>query len=228
MRNKNEFEAQLKSAVQKACDQDAVLLEQEMEKFTYSFSPEFEPRMNDLLMSSKSRKVKRDHSWRYAMIAAAILLMNAMIVIANDEIRSKLGDLIITIYDECIEFKSIILGENKKEKFEKYSLQYLPDGYQRTQEKYNDQVEWFVEYRNDSGKVLLYSQSDSEAADILVSYDGTLTDEMIIRENTAWIVSDQEYITILFETDGYTFMVSAQESINEVVKMAESISVWEQ
>ena len=227
MKNKTGFEFQLENAVKSACEQDIKSLDQEMKNYSYSFSPVLEKRMDKLIKQQKTRNTSRHYRWKYVLVAAVILLMNAVIVIANEEVRNKLGDLIISIYEECIEFKGNISGEDKKEEFEKYSLQYLPEGYQKVEENYNDLVEWVVKYVNESGNIILYSQSDSNASDVLVTYDGSSIDAISIRENEAWIVSEQEFLTILFEKGGYTFMISSQENMNEVIEMAENISIWE-
>lgn len=225
MKNKTEFELQLQSAVKKACERDIELLEKMMKNYSYTFSTEFEQRMNDMIEQQRLRKIGKRSRSKYILIAAAILLMNAAIVMANDELRAKFGNLMITIYEDCVELKNGILGGNKKKKFERYSLQYLPKGYQIIEEKYNEPIEWIVMYANETDNIILYTQLDSDVSDVLITYDGSLIEEISIRGNEAWIISDGDFLTILFEKDGYTFTISSQESKSELIKMSEYISI---
>ena len=61
----------------------------------------------------------------------------------------------------------------------------------------------------------------------MISYE---IDEKVIIDLhgvEAWIVSDGEINTLLFELDGYIFTIASQEGRDELIKAAESLEVWE-
>lgn len=231
MRNED-FEKKLKDAVKLACERDLDFLTQRTRTYPDEFSPEFESRMKHLISGKeKESRRRKGRFWRYILVAAALLLLNAGIVLANEDFRTKVGNLFVQFYEHCIELMTEWTDGNSHEitdTFEKYTIAYIPNGYQKTLEEDLAPAEYRIVFENDRSEQIIYIQASAASSSVLLSQEGNETEIQSIHDTDAVLVSDGEITTLFFEKDDYLFMISApsHESQEVLVQMAESISVW--
>lgn len=89
-----DFEQLLKQEVQKAARQDYEEITAKAQAYPYKFSKEFNEKMKGIIREEK-KKAKKKRRVHILLVAAILLILNAGIVLANDDLREKVGTLII-------------------------------------------------------------------------------------------------------------------------------------
>lgn len=229
MENNHGFDRLLEDAVCKACENDWAVLERETSGFTYTFSEEFEQKMGALTGGKgKEAQVRgKNPRLKYMLIAAAILLLNVTIVLADPVLREKLGDLAAYLYEDYIELRKEGVADAGSGAFHVYHLRYVPEGYTQTEELADETGQYLIDYEDEKGNIFMYAQCESEGSSVLISYENDEKEIIDLHGVEAWIVSDGEINTLLFELDGYIFTIASQEGRDELIKAAESLEVWE-
>lgn len=98
-----DFEKLLEQEARKAARQDYEEVTEKTKDYSYKYSKAFIQKMNAMIHEEK-RKAKKKRRWHILLVAAIILILNAGIVLANDDLREKVGSLsfsfstIISIY----------------------------------------------------------------------------------------------------------------------------------
>lgn len=95
-----DFEQLLKQEVQKAARQDYEEITAKAQDYPYKFSKEFNEKMKGIIREGKKAKKKRRVN--ILLVAAILLILNAGIVLANDDLREKVGTLIIHFFEDNI------------------------------------------------------------------------------------------------------------------------------
>ncbi|MDD3794752.1 MAG: DUF4367 domain-containing protein [Lachnospiraceae bacterium] len=232
MNKENDFDAILRQAVHIACEEELNTITRKTNMNTHIFTTEFEKKINKLFDAAPARtnevQIRKKKRYRVLFVAAAIITINVCIVMANEDLRNRIGDVIVSIYEHCVGLTNEQQTDFQPENFVQYQPNYMPKGYISTEELYVDGTEYQIEYEDAASNQIIYIQC-IKSADILVSYE---TEEK--RENlevngiSAEIVSDGDINTIFFEMGDYVFVVSAPEQLEteELTKIAENISFW--
>lgn len=214
-----------KKAIEVACKADYEELELKTNSSTYTFSQEFERDMNELIIQGNVHcHHNKKKKWKIALFVAVLIGLAASVVTANEEIRTKIGNLLVNFYDQCIEIIGMENGKSSGELFEKHTLSSIPDGYILIKEEDNIPA-WYIEkYENEKDEILIYSQYDSQSTDIFVTYNTYgIKEEISVCDSEAFIVSDGDITSICFEKDGYTYVISATGNV-DLGSLAESIA----
>ena len=96
-----DFEQLLKQEVQKAARQDYEEITAKAQDYPYKFSKEFNEKMKGIIREEK-KKAKKKRRVHILLVAAILLILNAGIVLANDDLREKVGTLIIHFFEDNI------------------------------------------------------------------------------------------------------------------------------
>ncbi len=94
-----DFEKLLEQEARKAARQDYEEVTEKTKDYSYKYSKAFIQKMNAMIHEEK-RKAKKKRRWHILLVAAIILILNAGIVLANDDLREKVGELIIQFFDD--------------------------------------------------------------------------------------------------------------------------------
>lgn len=92
-----DFEKLLEQEARKAARQDYEEVTEKTKDYSYKYSKAFIQKMNAMIHEEK-RKAKKKRRWHILLVAAIILILNAGIVLANDDLREKVGELIIQFF----------------------------------------------------------------------------------------------------------------------------------
>ena len=83
-----DFEQLLKQEVQKAARQDYEEITAKAQDYPYKFSKEFNEKMKGIIREEK-KKAKKKRRVHILLVAAILLILNAGIVLENDDLREK-------------------------------------------------------------------------------------------------------------------------------------------
>lgn len=202
-------------------------------KRMYTFSEEFEQKMSALIDSIGQRRIIPNSIKRIIIIAAAIV---ALIVGALNAgaIWKSLYDLYLTCFedhtvatyqdisDSDLSDGSDFVAENDVavDITEYYEPSYIPEGYEEIKRE-NDDISKFVVFSNGHDNII-FSQS-TLALSIQLDTEDSPAVYVAVGSIECHYIKNNEYITLVFEKDGYVFTVEGLISESEAIKMAQSI-----
>lgn len=116
-----DFEQLLKQEVQKAARQDYEEITAKAQDYPYKFSKEFNEKMKGIIREEK-KKAKKKRRVHILLVAAILLILNAGIVLANDDLREKVGTLIIHFFEDNIYIHDSGETEDSEKTFQQLQL----------------------------------------------------------------------------------------------------------
>lgn len=232
MNRKNDFDAILSRAVHIASEEEWDTITRKTKANAHIFSSKFEKNINELLNAADTHfneiRIKRNRRYRILIVAAALITINVCIVMANEDSRERIGNMIMSIYEHCIGLTNEQQIDLQPEDFIRYQPNYIPGGYVSTEEFYVDGTEYQIVYEDAKSNQIMYIQCIKNA-DILVSYEeGEQKKNIEINGISSEIISDGDINTVFFEMSDYVFVISASTHLktDELTKIAENISIW--
>lgn len=196
---------------------------------TISFSPEFELKMKKLFVRER-RKDFLKKALHYVKRTAAVFVIATTIIFAillfNPEVRAAVKNTVVEWYDKFTSF--IIQGETSHiDEKKEWRPEYLTTGYrENTIEKFGKRTN--IEYVNDTGDVIRLSyRPEGNDTNISVDNENHRIEGGAINEHEAYIVkatNDDFESGVIWSIDGYTFNVWSKLPIDELIKIAQSIS----
>lgn len=189
---------------------------------------------------NKSRAPRRGflHVRRRCYIVAVMILLAAMsmAVLANDDIREGLRQLRLQFLSDNVTIDSVQEDASQQtdspeeettgEEFRAYKWKEVPEGYQVVYEEEDVALKsYFINYENDLGNYIYYSQTYIEYLQEHISYDEQKGYRQTIELDgiNAYSISDGKNNTIFYEKDGYLFEFMSdqpEETIKEFIFMS--------
>lgn len=213
-----EFDDKLKNAISIAVKQDYIQLDHDLSGYSHTFSDEFNGKMNDLMRYEKVKT--RRHKIKFSILVAAILLLiSSTMVMANDSIREKIINMIITFYHDSVDISgpsTIVIDQS--DDFEIYDLKYIPDDFSLEDKEDNPVNIYFADYRDQQGNVFYYTQSRSDGTMVSVSSDGKTREKIDIEGNIIYYITDGDMNSIVFEKEGYIYHISGNTDKDFLIK----------
>lgn len=198
---------------------------EELEKIT--FTENFEKKMQKLIKSQKKLYYNMTNSVgkRVACVLVAIIIlftMMSMTAIGKSFIR-----FIVDTFDDHSKVTFEEGSDFTSESFVPYAPEYVPDGYEITYRDsalnmYND-----IEYTNENGAVLQYSQTPA-IGHTLVNTENAVIEKTYVNDYEAmyWESTERRYVLFVDETYSYMIIgVYNEISREEIIKVAESIKL---
>lgn len=199
----------------------------------HHFSLRFHLRMLPLFWRAwrmENEKEKTPLPLRCGRMAAALLaaaVMSATVAMAVPEIREKVFQMVREIYEKYSNIhydqldESYVAGE-----FVQYRLTYIPEGFVQTQDQ-NVGESHFEQYKSPDGSMTIkYRQVRLENAVFDVDTEKIEPVEIILNgEQTAWYVGNSSWKVLYWDDGEYSFTVSGDLQKEELVKIANSLSV---
>ncbi|NLY48224.1 MAG: DUF4367 domain-containing protein [Clostridiales bacterium] len=196
----------------------------------YPLSPAFELRMKKLFALDR-RKEAAKTIIRYAKKAAVIvfviisLLFGALML--NPEVRAAVSKVIIEWYEQFtrISFRSEATDTSKKLKLKP---SYIPDGYtEYSFVVFNNMTD--ISYINDAKDKIVFSSRPSDNIPyITVDNEKHDITEISVDGNKAFVIKSRDNkLTngLIYKYNGYVVEIWGVISVDELLKMAESISI---
>ena len=178
----------------------------------------------------------RSSLWSYRRYIAAVALLMLGVsgaVLASDDIRNGLNRLRLQFFSDNVTIEaspeSITDQEGAdaaSEEFHAYKWKEVPEGYRVVYEEENEEFKsYFVNYENNEGNYIYYSQHYIEYYQGHISYDEQAGYQQILDLNgiAAYSISDGRNNTIFYEKDGYLFEFMSDQP-EEIIKKFISMS----
>lgn len=194
----------------------------------YSFSSEFETKMKKLFAKDSRRDFARTvllYSKRVASILIIVLGLLFSTLLFNTEVRATVGKVLVEWYEKFTSFTfedNRVIVENKE-----WTLGYLPEGYiQKNYEVLG--LVTSIEYRNNQGEKIRFTYvPEGSVTNISVDNENHEISSCSILGNEAFSITavDDEFDNgVIWNMDGHTFDLWGKIPVNELKKIAESIS----
>lgn len=238
----------MKDALRKSMEIKLAAYEKKIEKEEdHAFSEEYRKTM-DAMVRTGERKEKnnivryasRRKSLRFkvALVAAIIMLMGSMTVLAVEPVREKVYQMIEKIFSDHTD----ILFENTKSEENNFEtkgvyprkLKTIPEGYEFVKEEDFSDIDilQFTQiFQNEKGENLIYDQIEiEEFADsgVSVTSNGEPAKEVSVCGEAARELIDQGgYRTIIYEKDGFVYMISGFLEEKELITCLENAFIEE-
>lgn len=217
-----DFEKLLKQEVQKAARQDYEEIAEKTKEYPYKFSKEFNEKMNVIIHEEK-KKAKKKRRVRFLLVAAVILILNAGIALANDDLREKVGTLIIHFFEDNIYIHDSGETENSEKIFQQAQLTYIPEGYNLLYETENPVTMYNAYYEGPDESYLSFIQGFKENVDVHITYDGTGSKKIQVNGKEVHIVKDKNITSCYYENKGCIISLSSTEKESELIKILKNI-----
>jgi hypothetical protein len=195
---------------------------------TIIFSPDFELRMKRLFAREKRKGYYKKALSYSKRVAAAFVITTTIIfgmLLFNPEVRAAVKNTVVEWYDK---FTSFIFQSEASDtnKNMEWQPEYLPTGYHENFiEKLGKSTN--VEYADPQGNIVYLSYRPEENdTNISVDNENHKIESETINGQVAYILratSEEFENGVIWSMEGYTFSLWSKLSVDELVKIAQSI-----
>lgn len=193
----------------------------------YSFSPEFEIKMKKLFIKNSRKDFAKTvllYSKRVASILIIVLGLLFSTLLFNTEVRAAVGKVLVEWYEK---FTSFTFEDNKViDDKKEWTLGYLPEGYEQENYEILGRIT-SIEYRNNQGENIRFTYvPEGSVTNISVDNENHEISNYVILGNEAFSITalDDKFDNgVIWNMDGHTFDLWGKVSIDELIKIAESI-----
>lgn len=219
----------LKDAVKIAVEKD---YQKEVTDFpkkdSHTFSPSFEEKMYPLLHREAPIRYRKRLKFRYLLVAVLVLLFSGMTVLANPDIRERIGKYFEQLFDDHTDVSLDAPEQPKKKEFVKVKPTYIPEGCKLVKEIYESTINKYdILYTDKNGFTLHYMQTPIslfEDNTFSITSNGTPAQEIDIGGFPAYLITDEYGIhSLIYVTDNYIFYTSGNINSDELIKIIKSL-----
>ena len=234
MTNRKQADIKLREAVARNYDVylDRLMLEIEQED-DIVFSEEFETNMQRLIEKSKKPYYKfiSTTARKVASILIIIFISLAITTMSVEALREPIFKFFIETYEKFT--KVTFQPENENEEIsipttieQAMEPSYLPDGFEETDREKTDIGNMIrIEFTNESGDILLFSQMTMDELNLTIDTEGVDTKDMSVNENSGIFYSNNGWNTLIWNDKQYAYSIFSLEDKETILKIAESIEV---
>lgn len=105
-----------------------------------------------------------------------------------------------------------------------YYLSYVPHGFKISKVE-SQEVTKIIQYTNDKGDFIIFSQSSNENTDMMVDTENAITQKIDINGHEGILIQKNGLNTIVWRKDNNLFSLMSKIDKNELIKAAESIKL---
>lgn len=197
------------------------------EECEHEFSPSFQKRMHRIFRSTKHPVIYRFPKYA-ACFVLTVILVSSTLLIFNTEVRAAFFTWVREQYETFVEYRFI--GDAQKENVAiKYVLTWLPEGYLKA-EDHTLAGSSITTYKDGSGQIIqfLYSQGGDATSLFVASSHSKITtvklENIVADFYEAEDESTSNALTWMSDDGEFMFCITAYESKDVLIKMAESVS----
>lgn len=224
------------------------MVEQEYEKRPkefpkHQFSPQFEHSMEELLRTGKMADKKDDREFSLLALLRpirsrrAVLAMVVLMVCLFGATVSGTNPIIVWLHDSWMEqhgdYVEIENRENDAEvsdgEFQRYELTQIPEGYQLTEELFDESIGmYYLYYINEDESTFTFRQSKKENGNI-----GNITanrkdmEQVRVGEFEGYYFKDSDNDNFILSNAEYMLVFTGNLSKEEFIEMAEGLQIAE-
>ena len=179
------------------------------------FSADFEQSMDNIVQSRKRPflRIFNSTAKRVASVAAIFIVLIS-VTFSVSAIREPFIEMIKTVFDNHVEIE--FDGNTKDFITEIYSLNNIPDGFEKTKEMINGNTV-SREYSNKAGVIFTYSQqATSHSTGTFIDNEHSKHHTITVDEKEVYVVISEWNITSAYWTDnGYSFSIDYYSAMND-------------
>ena len=194
----------------------------------YTFSPEFEIRMKKLFTKDRRKDFIKTISLYSRRVASVLIIVLGLLLgtlLFNTEVRAAVGNVLVEWYEKftSFTFRDDAITDEKKE----WNLNYIPEGYTLKNYEILGRIT-NIEFINKQGDKTRFSyRPEGSITNISVDNENHKIDRCEILNNEAYCISavDDKFDNgVIWNMNGHTFDLWGKISMDELKKVAESIS----
>lgn len=217
----------LEELVEKACELENKMFQEEIEQCDHVFSEDYQKKMDTLMGKSSSRIVyrrRRRMPMKYLLAAVLMALMMAITVVAVEPLREKVVQMIEKLFSDHTD---ISFGETEPMEapieFKAHKLKYVPEGYNLAEEELAKEMNYYVcVYTNKEDNSIVYEQNLVKEYNSSITSDGSPARKIDINGKEAYVLKDPHGITTVIYVEGkYVFTILSQEDTQTIVDIFE-------
>ena len=206
---------------------DSIPTKEQLSKI-YLFSPEFEIKMKKLFVKDRRRTLVKTAMLYSRKIASIFIIVLGLLfgtLLFNTEVQAAVGKVLVEWYEKFTSFtfkEDGIIDEGKD-----WILTYLAKGYTEKNYEVLGKITNIEFVNNQDNKIRFSYRLEESITNISVDNENHEMDSCIILGNEAFsikAVNDKFDNGLIWNMDGHTFDLWGKVSIDELRKMAESIS----
>lgn len=194
----------------------------------YSFSTDFQIRIKKLLTKDRRRSSLKNAMIYSRKVASVLIIVLGLLfgtLLFNTEVRAAVGKVLVEWYDKFTSFTfrdDEIISEKKD-----WTLNYLPEGYAMKNYEVLGRIT-NIDFINELVDKIRFSyHPEGSIINISVDNENHKIDRCEILNNEAYCISavDDEFDNgVIWNMDGHTFDLWGKIPMEELKKIAESIS----
>lgn len=222
------FEALFRQAVIDGFEEEINAIQLEAMNNEYTPSPKFKMRIEKLFKADDRKTFIRKFIFYTKKVASILFIALGLIfsmLLFNKKVQATVNKVIIEIYEK---FNSIIFrGEQSSFEEKEWILNYIPEGYILKEHKNLKNIT-NIKYKNAHGnEIILTYRLEINNTSISVDNENHEMKEIRILNKKAFLMiakNDSFDNGIMWNMEGYRFELWGSNTIDELEKMAESIS----
>ena len=222
----------LRRAVNRA---DEILLHQydSLKDYTYTFSDEFKEKMAALIRSIKRRRQRMTAVKRIAAVFAALLVSIGTWLTFDVDARAAVCEWVKEVYEDFIAYK--YWGEVQPDVLPQYELTWMPEGFVEVDGTYGEDFSSIVYMDLETNDIIIFeykfTNSDNYVG-IQESTENVQYEKIDIQGNSAELyyvseISDTNTIIWSNNLTNVTFLVNSTLNQNEIIRIAENVTLAE-
>ena len=220
----NERDNKLKAAFELYNQRMIESLPTDEELLKISFSETFERKMKKLLSRQKKTYYKLINTVgkRVAIIVLTLIISLTATTFSVKALREAVIEFITETYEK---FTRVSIEKDDNDivvEFKKTQPKYIPDGFDIAVEDEYDEFCRIV-YRNLEDLPISYSQQINSDSNFTTDTEGTNFERIYINSLEGIMYSNKDFNKIVFGNEKYFFTLDGKISMEELLKMAESI-----
>lgn len=190
----------------------------------------FEKQLSAYLKKKRANSGKRILYKTVNRAAAAVLAVTitfSVAMLSVQAFRVRVFNLLIDMEDKYTSFQ---LREDNPDDGEDLTINwtdayiptYIPDGYEISDVTNLSSIKG-ITYNNAEGNVILYKEFSSNTNVAVDSEDASRVETIEINGRTGTLIVKNSLVSVVWEMDGKLFLIQADTSVDETVKIAEGI-----
>ena len=204
-------------------------------------SDDLQARVDNIFLNERYKTRKRKLRRRIAVVLVAAVILALTACVAIPTVRKKLYKIVITHCGEFFSYSSELIetdeaaqalddfmGDSKgKVSFEKRVPAYIPEGYELYLDDLADHIGRMYYYSTNDQTVIHYEQSLVGTIRYKANSKSVKLSEIAVNESRGFVavecINNITNITLIWNDGEYDYLINATLTLDEILKIAESI-----
>ena len=222
------FETMMKNAlIERYSNEVDSLMTEPEEKFSEPLERKAEKIIRKVGIYEQAKNIGKIAAKSFS-VALIVLGISFAFLLTQPKVYAAVRDVVRTVFADYDSYSSNIGSFNMDDKTFDNSIvpSYIPEGYKLRQAFYGDFNVDLI-YNNADDMDIQYGYGTKDGTKFSINNERIEFSERQINGITYYVykaISPDDYNTVIFYYDEYIFMIDSQLSIEEIVKIAESVS----